>query len=371
LNICIVYNLTQKYREAIWRELSNDSWNFEIYSDYVTNLSIKQIDKKDIKFFNANAKLNIFPFLKNIYFKKILIFQKNLFNIIKSKPYDIYIFLGDIYSLSTWLSLIYLKLKNHKTIIWTHGAYGNENIFKRYYYKTFLKLADGILVYENRAKKILINEFKLKSEVCVVYNSLDYKLQNKIKLNLFSKPKLSNSRYFCFIGGIQKRKNIQILLDSFIHLKNKNLLPNYKLFIIGDGIDFNYYSNKYKTDDIVFTGAIYDEETIANYLYNAEAMISPGHVGLNVIHSLSYGTPVITHSNHFNHAPEFEAITNETGAFFEEGSLESLSNTIIKWVDSKRDRNITRLKCYKIIDEYYNPINQKLIIKNLINNIIK
>lgn len=369
MNICIVYNLSQKYREAIWRELSNDSWDFEIYSDYRPDSLIKQIDKKNIKGFNNNAELNLFPILKNIYFKNILIFQKKLFRTIKSKPYDAYIFLGDCYSFSTWISLIYLKLKNNKTIIWTHGAYGDENILKKYFYKFFLKLADGILVYENSAKQILINEFKLKSEVSVVYNSLDYTTQNKIKIDLFTKPKLCNSKYFCFIGGIQKRKKIEILLDSFIHLKNKNMLFNYKVFIIGDGDDLNYYLNKYKNEDIIFTGAIYDEKIIANYLFNAEAMISPGHVGLNVIHSFTYGTPVITHSNKYKHAPEFEAITNETGSFFKEGSYLDLSNTLIKWVDSKRNREITRANCFKVIDQFYNPINQKLIIKNLIKNI--
>ena len=359
------------YREAIWRELSNDSWNFEIYSDYRPDSLIKQIDKKNIKGFNKNADLNLFPILKNIYFKNILIFQKNLFKTIKSKPYDSYIFLGDCYSFSTWISLIYLKLKNNKTIIWSHGAYGNENIFKKYFYKTFLNLADGILVYENHAQKILINEFKLKSEVCVVYNSLDYTAQNKIKLNLSTTPKICNSKYFCFIGGIQQRKKIEILLDSFIYLKNNNMLSNYKIFIIGDGVDLNEYINKYINEDIIFTGAIYDEKIIANYLYNAEAMISPGHVGLNVIHSFTYGTPVITHSNKYKHAPEFEAITNKTGSFFKEDSCLDLSNTLVKWVGSKRNREITRANCFKVIDQFYNPINQKLIMKNLIKKITK
>ena len=118
------------------------------------------------------------------------------------------------------------------------------------------------------------------------------------------------------------------------------MLSNYKIFIIGDGVDLNEYINKYINEDIIFTGAIYDEKIIANYLYNAEAMISPGHVGLNVIHSFTYGTPVITHSNKYKHAPEFEAITNKTGSFFKEDSCLDLSNTLVKWVGSKRNREI-------------------------------
>ena len=287
-----------------------------------------------------------------------------------SKGFDAYIFLGDIYSISTWISLIYLRIKNRKTVIWTHGAYGNESVMKKHLYKTFYRLADGILVYENRAKYILQKDFKLRNEVRVVYNSLDYNLQSKIKASILSESRLSKSKYFCFIGGLQKRKNIQVLLDSFIALKKDGLILEYNLVIIGDGVDFNYYSTRYCRSDIVFTGAIYEEQTIANYLYFAEAMISPGHVGLNVIHAFSYGTPVITHFNYVHHAPEFEAITHETGAFFEEGSVDSLSKAIIKWVNTNRDRDITRLACIKIIETYYNPVYQKKVIKNLISEII-
>ncbi len=63
-------------------------------------------------------------------------------------------------------------------------------------------------------------------------------------------------------------------------------------------------------------GACYDEEIIGELIFNAQLCVSPGNVGLTAMHSLVYGTPVITHNNFSNQSPEFEAIIDgKTGSF--------------------------------------------------------
>jgi glycosyltransferase involved in cell wall biosynthesis len=96
--------------------------------------------------------------------------------------------------------------------------------------------------------------------------------------------------------------------------------------------------------------------------------VSPGNVGLTAIHSLSFGTPVCTHSNFFNQMPEVEVIEEGvTGCFFEENNIESLDNVISKWVNFPKDRSVIRDNCYQIIDDLYNPYNQLNVIKSLLN----
>ena len=48
----------------------------------------------------------------------------------------------------------------------------------------------------------------------------------------------------------------------------------------------------------------FDDFVLKSHFSNAIAYVSPGHVGLGVVHAFAYGVPVITISS-FKHAPEF------------------------------------------------------------------
>ena len=51
-------------------------------------------------------------------------------------------------------------------------------------------------------------------------------------------------------------------------------------------------------------------------LYFILHFVSPGNVGLTAIHSLSYGTPVLTHNNFNNQMPEVESIQPGFNGYF-------------------------------------------------------
>ena len=86
------------------------------------------------------------------------------------------------------------------------------------------------------------------------------------------------------------------------------------------------------------------------------------------MHSLVYGTPVITHNDFTDQMPEFEAIIpGKTGDFFIKDSIDDLSNSIGKWIGNMEKREDVRKSCYEIIDKFYNPTFQLQVIKNVIN----
>ena len=96
--------------------------------------------------------------------------------------------------------------------------------------------------------------------------------------------------------------------------------------------------------------------------------VSPGNIGLTAIHSLTYGTPAITHNNFSNQMPEFEAIQDGfTGSFFEENDINSLKLSIQKWLSKHPIKNDELIKnCYSIIDRYYNPQYQIKLLKSIL-----
>ena len=52
----------------------------------------------------------------------------------------------------------------------------------------------------------------------------------------------------------------------------------------------------------------YNEEANAELLYNASVCVCPAEVGLTAIHSLLFGTPVVSNDNFDEQMPEFESI---------------------------------------------------------------
>ena len=103
----------------------------------------------------------------------------------------------------------------------------------------------------------------------------------------------------------------------------------------------------------------------------ADCCVSPGNVGLTAIHSLSLGTPVITHGNYFNQGPEVESvIQNETGLFFKENNVVSLSEVIDDMILNRKKLTM-ETSCIDQVKKYWNPKNQADIFEKAILDSIK
>ena len=284
--------------------------------------------------------------------------------------YDAIFLLGDMKILSNWIVPMVVRLRNKKIVYWTHGIYGNENKIKKTIRLIFLNLATDILLYENRAKKILIDHGFDNQKLHVVFNSLDYNNQKKIFKHLINNSINSKSakKRIVFIGRLTKVKKIEMLINAIINLNiNKKKID---LIVIGDGPRKPYLekivnASTYKKN-IKFIGSLYDERKIANIIFNSDLCVSPGNVGLSCIHSLTYGTPVCTHDNLNNQMPEAEAIKpGENGFLFKENDIIDLQKKIIRWFKYNHKKN-SRQFIRKIIDERYNPRYQIKVINNMI-----
>jgi glycosyltransferase involved in cell wall biosynthesis len=160
-------------------------------------------------------------------------------------------------------------------------------------------------------------------------------------------------------------------LDMILHAmeKCKKGGNEYNLTLIGGGEKKEELKSLTKElnlgKNVWFYGPCYNEVELGGLIYNADLCVSPGNVGLTAMHSLVFGTPVITH-NHFPlQMPEFESIREgETGTFFEYEDIESLMQRINEWFNTPRDRDEIRKKCMKEIDENWTPYYQIETLKN-------
>lgn len=362
-NLALIYNYAQHYRKGIFALLDKNLNIDFFFGDKISD--IKQFDYKLLQGFRKECKSIVI--YKNIYF------QTGVIKLLGK--YDKYIFLGEYYCLSTWLFLLFSKCFKSKVYLWTHGWYGNESFIKRIVKKIFFNLSDGLLLYGNYAKQLMIKEGFKESKLHVIYNSLDYNKQitfrKKLKQsNIYQDYFKNNDPVLIFIGRLTRVKKLDQLIEAQKLSTENNV--KFNVVFIGDGAEKNILKNlvsKNKFENRYwFYGACYDESEIANLLFNADLCVSPGNVGLTAMHSMMYGTPVITHNNFKNQMPEFEAIkSNETGLFFEENDVLSLAKSISEWLAKSKNRDSIRQKCFYQIDNFYNINYQYKIINKIIN----
>ena len=141
------------------------------------------------------------------------------------------------------------------------------------------------------------------------------------------------------------------------------------LTFIGDGAMRQDLENRVNSlglrDRVWFYGACYDEIVNAEFVYNADLCVAPGNIGLTAMHTMVFGTPVLSHNDFKWQMPEFEAIhPGITGDFFERDNVDDIAKTIKNWFDkngAKRDE--IRRNCMNEIDTQWNPYFQIDVLK--------
>lgn len=367
IKLCCIFNIPSLYRESIYKELDKRyecEWYFE-----KENIDIELFDTVQLKRVNILKHVNI---LGRAYCMRGLFHQ-----LWRRTDFNAYLIVGAPMCISIWILCIFLKIFHHKKKIyfWTHGWYGKENRIEGFIKKTFLRLADDIFLYGNYAKEKLVKEGLKLDNLHVIHNSLSYDLQLKLRHQMVStdiyKKHFSNSDpVLLFIGRLTPVKKLDLLIEALSILNRGE--NKYNLVFVGDGVERDSLERKVKdldlTNQVWFYGSCYNELINAELIYNSDACVAPGNIGLTAIHALMFGCPVITHNDYPYQMPEFEAIVPyKTGNYFNRGDVDSLACVIDDWFKIQGcSREFVRECCYKEIDENWTPRYQMSVIQNVI-----
>lgn len=271
---------------------------------------------------------------------------------------------------ATWLIGILGRLLGKKILFWTHGWLRKEKPAARIIRNFYLSLADKVLVYGNRARDIAGESGFPVDKIAVIYNSLDYENSKQIRERVEAGLLVSvrpqelftdqNRPLLICTARLIRECRFDILLDACSLMQQKNFPVN--VLLVGDGPERGELERQAERLglSVKFYGACYNEEILGQLIYHSDLTVSPGKIGLTVIHSLTYGTPAITHGNLDAQMPEVEAILDgKTGLFFKQGDPDDLSNVIIHWLRSGYDRSGVRGDCYDVIEKCWNPNMQR------------
>ena len=179
------------------------------------------------------------------------------------------------------------------------------------------------------------------------------------------KVQYNDQKLIIFFGRLHYQKNVDLLIQSFSHLKSKNV----KLIIIGDGPDSDRLRKMSQGNkDIIMTGRVSDD-MLLEYLRAADLMVLPSRgetASLTMMEAMACGIPVI--ASNVGNAKEM--LGEGRGVLFEKYTEEELAekcDMILE--DSKHAKEIGK-KAMIFVHKYYSLKNTCQKTEALYNEIM-
>lgn len=248
--------------------------------------------------------------------------------------------------------------------------------YNRYAIQTALKHADAIITVSQSVKSEIINQFSYcnPDKIHVIYPGISRhisKLQNggcKEYENLKLKA-MEGNKFFLFVGTVEKRKNLSIVIKAFFKFKKKYDEEGiYKLVLAGrPGFGFDEYmsiinASSYK-DDVIVTGYISDSD--CDLLYNkAESYIFPTiyeGFGIPTVECMTCDLPIILSNIPVNHE-----VAGKYGRYFNLDNIDTLVDAMAAVYNKRPELDgeefLKRFQNQVIIEQY------KCLIKGLLRH---
>ena len=277
-----------------------------------------------------------------------------IINLVRTRP-NVLILLGaDPHILSSFPLFFIAKILRVKVCWWSHATLAGQGFLGRWLRLFFYKHADGILAYDEVGRLRLEKAGVEPSTMTTIWNCLndaDYKLS----ANDRQVTENDCTIRVLYIGRLYRDKKMRLLIEAAAILKDRGV--TFVVDIVGDGPELTATKEKSialdLNDVIRFHGAKYDDD-LTQFLSKADIGVIPSWAGLSAIQYMASGIPVITEENQgINHPPEVSAIIeDETGAFFDFESAESLANTIE--ATYPKVKNLSN-SCLRLVREQFTP----------------
>ncbi len=287
-------------------------------------------------------------------------------SMLRHRP-DVVIAQGSPYVVTTWVLLALGRILSIPVLLWTHGLQGEESGIKWQVRRLMYRLASGLLLYGDHAKRLLSEKGFDPDRLYVLYNSLDFEVQKAVASTIAEREVAAyrkslglglEDRLVIFTGRLQPVKRLPLLLEAIAHLCGRGLRVH--LVLVGDGHDRNPLAVRAEqlgiTELVHFAGAVYEEGALATALMASDLAVIPAGAGLSIMHAFAYGTPVLLHDRVEEHFPEWEAVTEGiTGFYYRHGDMEHLAVKIEEALFPHPKKAKMAMACREVIENRYNP----------------
>ncbi|MCX7919505.1 MAG: glycosyltransferase family 4 protein [bacterium] len=159
--------------------------------------------------------------------------------------------------------------------------------------------ATNIIAVSEQTKRDLTELFPFAADKTVtIYNGLPKCFHNPSSRNAAQEIMLP-AEYILFVGTMEPRKNLELMLTAFARFKQETNLPHKLVIIGGEGWGKNHISaqlRQYKIqDDVIFTGHL-EHAQLPQIYRSAAVLVFPSTYegfGFPPLEAMACGTPVI------------------------------------------------------------------------------
>lgn len=280
---------------------------------------------------------------------------------------DVIVVCGDARQLSSLWIALKAKCCGIAVVWWGHHRTAtSSDIAVRIRLAVAKRLSDVFLAYTRTGIVFLATSGFERDRVFATGNTID---QTPIKAAIaaWTPEKLAR---FQDEQGIKGKKVLvccsvlrpKVRLDLAIRALASDRLFDVTLVVIGDGCEKESYQGLAAelglADRIKWIGATRDQMVIAPWFLSAKVFVYPGSIGLSILHSFSYGLPVVTHRNANHQMPEFEVMEDgRTGGCFEEGNVEDMERKLYWLLSDESARLRMSRYCKALAFEKYSMGN--------------
>lgn len=364
MKLCCIFNYPPAYRTSIYKKIDEEfdtKFYFAEELEHGKPCDIKKLDYKIFK--NSVGHIENRKFIKWGW--------KTGTQLLPYKNYDAFLITAD----ADWSYIPFLiacKILRKPVYAWGHGS-------RYWYWKRlgtdwfFVKMLSGYFTYGNGGKKAMMKLGIPEKKLHVIYNSLCDEVKPEehedLITNVYYNHFNNDFQTILFIGRLTKVKQLDWILKCCSLHKNEGF--DYNVIIIGDGpmmSELKIHSLELDLSErIWFYGECYDNNKLNELIYNADLCVSPGNVGLTALHSMMYGTPVLSNDDEATQMPEYEAIIpGQTGDLYRYKDFNDFCLKLKNWLNTSKDRSRVRHNCYNMINGKWNSLYQIRLLKNII-----
>ena len=387
-------NKNKKYSLAIIgsRGIPNQYGGFEKFTEIISTELVKKNNEVYVSCeYAPQPRIKEFQGVKLFYFP-IKPPKNNLLRIIYEFIYDGYSLfwasrkVDQVYMLGYSASMLFFipKLFGKKLFVNPDGMEWKRSKFNSFV-RLLLKLSERIAVFwadeiiadSKEIKKYLYKKYNINSTyIAYGANEIQKVEWNPEKLPKILKNAKVNTNYYLVVARLEPENNIDIIIEGYLKSETK-----YPLIIVGNFADFKYetkikniINDNYPNEkNIIFTGGIYDHESLNMLRQNCKAYIhghSVGGTNPSLLESMISKNLIIAHQNVFNlevcaDAAIYFKNNNELKDSFELIELNPSNFDILKKEAFNRVQNLYSWD--KIVDQY-NNLTSISIDKKIINN---
>jgi glycosyltransferase involved in cell wall biosynthesis len=265
-----------------------------------------------------------------------------------------------------------------KFAFWGHGnnrqakKHSLKNLFKR----LFLKHSNWWFAYTSGTKSFLVKNGYPDSKITIVENAIDTKQMSTDYNNIYEEELVffkekyglkTDETILIYCGALYKEKRLKFLIDTVDELVEMG--HKIKLVVVGSGPDDFIIKEAEKTRSyVLFIGPLFGREK-AKIFKLSKMFLLPGAIGLAVLDSFAFETPIIT-TKYSYHGPEFEYLINDFNGIITENDFGSYTKAISELLNNREKLQQIGTNCRSEVEKYSNE-NMVQNFAEGINNFFK